>query len=95
MALVSRNFVAVSEGGPRVLRRKKRSKKRSTSHPLVPTFAFVSIRDIRSARISTAPDLSLTKSGELQGQGGYVFSLVSPMSRSRDAARIRSDDVDS
>ena len=44
-------------GWPSGLQKKKRSAKRSTSHPLMPTSAFVSIRGIRSARFSTAPDL--------------------------------------
>ena len=44
-------------GWPSGPQKKKRSAKRSTSHPLMPTSAFVSIRGIRSARFSTAPDL--------------------------------------
>jgi len=48
---------------------------------LVPSCAFVSIGNIRSARFSTAPDLSLTKSGDMQGHGGSFSSLASPMSR--------------
>jgi len=44
-------------GWPSGPQKKKRSTKRSKSHPLIPTSAFVSIRGIRSARFSTAPDL--------------------------------------
>ena len=44
-------------GWPSGPQKKKRSAKRSTSHPLMPTSAFVSISGIRSARFSTAPDL--------------------------------------
>ena len=43
-------------GWPSGPRKKIWSTKRSKSHPLVPTSAFVSIMDIRSARFSTAPD---------------------------------------
>ena len=53
-------------GWPSGPQEKKRSTKRSRSHSLVPTSAFVSIRDIRSTRFSTAPDLSPTKSGGTQ-----------------------------
>jgi len=53
-------------GWPAGPQEKKRSTKRSRSHSLVPTSAFVSIRDIRSARFSTAPDSSPTKSGGTQ-----------------------------
>jgi len=62
---------------------------------MVPSSAFVSIRDIRVARDSTAPDLSLTKSEGMQGHGGYFSSLVSLMSRSRAAAQMKSGDDDS
>jgi len=82
-------------GWPSGPQEKKRSTKRRTSHPLVPTSAFVPIRDIPSARFSTAPDVSTTKSGEMRGQGGYFSSLVRILSKSRDAARIRSGDDDS
>jgi len=82
-------------GWPSGPQEKKRSTKRSRSHSLVPTSAFVSIRDIRSARFSTAPDISPTKSGRTQGKGGYFSSLVSSILRSRDAARMKSGDADS
>jgi len=57
-------------GWPLGPQEKKRSTKRSRSLLLVPSSAFVSIRDIRSARFSTAPHISLTKSGGMQGHGG-------------------------
>jgi len=53
-------------GWPSGPQEKKWSTKRSRPHSLVPNSAFVSIRDIRSARFSTAPDLSPTKSGGTQ-----------------------------
>jgi len=82
-------------GWPSGPQEKNRSTKRSRSLSLVPSSAFVSIRDIRSARDPTAPDLSQTKEGGMQGYGAYFSSLVSPMSGSRDAAQMKSGDDDS
>jgi len=47
-------------GWPSGPEEKTRSTKRRRSHFLVPTSAFVSIRDIRSARFSTSPALLLS-----------------------------------
>jgi len=60
---------------------------------LVPSSAFDQGHLIRA--ILDSARLIMTKSGEMQGHGGYFSSLVSPMSRSHDAAQMNSGDDDS
>jgi len=70
-------------GWPSDPQKKKRSTKRSTPHPLVPTSAFVSIRDIRSVRFSTAPDLSF----QARACNTLAFKAVACLATHRPRAR--------